>query len=786
MMKLSCGKGREKNIFSAKRKGIAVLLGMLPFVCALSLFPAVLAGNLPPERPYEIWQRGSFVNITSQNLVIGPGETLIIEPGVKVSLGSNLGIDVRGSLTALGTADEPIQFTSKSYLVPWRSLMFIEDEGSVLKHAIIKEAENGLHISSSSPRVENVQIFGVVESAVVVDTHTGSNSAPVFVNSSLIGGLSGLDLVISGDSWVRALNTSFDDNRIHVGDFNSSLERQWFLDVRVDNTLGESLNGSLVTVEDEGQRTFSELTDSEGISSFVVTEYIKQWYFPNAYHTPHNISVSKPGYDEVTLGPIWLNGNAVPEITLEDTTSPMTTLVVGDPHWNTNLTFIGVSTMISLETDDEGTLPIHTEYLIDQGDFITYTAPFLVEGDEGSHSIAYRSTDTAGNRESTKFYDVYLDTRPPRLSFSLDPVGEGVNPIRISPGTAIALGATDQGSGVSRIEYSTDGSPPILYTSPMTLPLEGDYNISFNAYDNIGISADGTLWLRVVAPPPVNNAPYFVSIPEVNAKVGEDYNYQANAQDVDTDILTYSLVELPYGMTIDSSTGLVTWIPDHDQKGENRVTIVVSDGKDTDAQTFYIMVEAEDVKPADSLLLILGSIGILLGVGTSFIGITEYGRYRFFLFFLVPLYSKLRKEEVLNQFLRGQIYGYIMAYPGENYSSIKRAMNVGNGTLTHHLYILEREGFVSSRVDGRYKRFYPTGLALKRRPPAKTSMIQKAILKMIEQNPNISQKEIALSLETSKQVVNYHIKVLEKQGMISVDRNRSELKYEILSRRRAS
>ncbi|UCD91654.1 MAG: MarR family transcriptional regulator [Methanobacteriota archaeon] len=789
MKKRSCGKGREKDTFSAKGKAIAVLLGIfLPLLGILSFIPSIPAEDLPP-RPFEIWSKGSFVNITS-TLVIAPGETLIIEPGVTVFFGDHQGMEVRGSLLAQGTIDEPIQFTKapmSTYTEPWGTIMFVEDEGSILKNVIINMSRNGFCISSSSPRVENARIFGVTNSAVVVDSRAGSGSFPIFVNSTLSGGLAGQDFDISGNSEVIALNTTFIENRSNTGDPDSILERQWFLDVQVDDEFGGGLEGSLVTVEDNanGSSSLSQLTDSEGFSSFVATEYVKS-FGQTTYYTPHSISVSMEGFDDTTLSEVWVDGNAKPEVTLEDTTAPVTTIVITGTQCSTDTLYIDGTTTISFEVSSGGTRPVQTEYLIDSGNFTTYSGPFTVVED-GPHTIVYRSFDPANNYEQNRVRNVYLDTAAPRLSYTIFPDGEGMNPIEVTPGTTLSLEATDQESGFSHITYFIGGTS-YQYSAPLALNIEDDYVIDYTAFDRIGNSAQGSIWLRVVAtvPPPVNNPPRFTSNPEETARVGEVYSYQAIAIDDDYDTLSYASVELPYGMMIDSNTGMVTWTPTSDQVGDNRVIITVSDGKDTDQQTFFITVETKEVRPPDNLPIIFGTVGIIIVAFASILGSTEWGRYGFFLFFLVPLYSKLRKEEVLNQFLRGQIYGYIMAYPGENYSSIRRAMDVGNGTLTHHLYILEREGFVSSRVDGRYKRYYPSGVGLKQRPRTKASMIQKAILKMMEQNPTITQKEIAMSLETSKQVINYHIKGLEKRGMITVLRNGSELKYQVAGKRRGS
>jgi DNA-binding MarR family transcriptional regulator len=755
-------------------------------VCAFSFLPSGLSADLPPEEPNNIfWKKeNSPVYITQGNFEVLEGQTLTIEQGVIVYFDDGLGINVEGTLNALGTAGEPIQFTKipgPTFVTPWRSLMFIDDEDSVLSHVGISMAYNGIHVRSSSLGVENTDIRGVRNSAVIVDSRSGPSSNPLFVNCSFGMGMGGYDLRISGDSYVTALNTTFE--KTTLGDPSSFLERQWFLDVHVNNSLGENVEGSLVSVEDKenGTAILSQSTNSEGVASFVATEYIAHFGGTN-YSTPHTITATKPGYEDVTLGSFWVDGSEIAGVMLEDLTAPSTTLFVSGPSHGMAPIYVGGTTTLSFLVSEGGTSPVLTQYNLDGTGWVVYDgAPFSLTG-KPYHNISFYSTDPVPNTELSKSKMLYLDTTPPTLSYALDSEAEGTDPITVPTGTAVTLEATDEGSDVSYLRYSTEGGPYQDYSGPLIFQFDGFYNISYQAQDWIGNSAEDVLWLRVVSPPPpvVNNPPYFISDPSENGKVGETYYYMAIAFDPDYDDLTYSLSNPPDGMLVDPYNGLVTWTPAVGQEGRYQVRLVVSDGEDMDVQIFFIMVDKMDAPPSGDLFMVFAAIGIAVAIGASFMSFTEYGRYRFFLFFLVPLYSKLRKDQVLNQFFRGQIYGYIMAYPGENYSSIKRALNVGNGTLTHHLYILEREGFVTSRVDGRYKRFYPVGLKKEKR--AKMSMIQKVLLKMIKQNPNMSQTEIAVTLETSKQVVNYHIKMLEKFGMIRIAKKGAKIEYEVLSR----
>lgn len=788
-MKRSCGKGREDNVFSRKRITPALLLAaFLISVSVLSFSPIAIGGEGPPQGLNEplFWDEDRF--ILGQDFVVEPNQTLFISAGVNVFFGENRGMDVKGKVVANGTVDEPIQFTIDpgSYLKQWRSLAFIEDKGSVLNHVIMNTVRTGVYISSSSPRFVNSDIW-VTRSAVVVDSRIGPDSNPVFENCSIFSGMPHFDFDVSGISWVTALNTSFNETKTRIGDPTAHLERQWFLDVHSENSMGEPIEGADVNVVDNANGTASVVvpTNVNGVAEFMVTEYVDHFGFfgeNRTYYTPHSYSASKLGYEDSSKEVVWIDTNGLVNVTLHDREAPVTTLLVSSPEYDQDPTYIGAITELSFEIGPGGRQPVTTRYIIDGGSLLTYTGtPFTLQG-EGNHSIDFFSFDPAGNVESAKSELLYLDTTPPSITATLNPLGEGSHPIVIESETAFSLESSDEGSDVSIIEYSVNGEAYQRYFGATRFSFPKSYNVTFRAQDHIGNSANGEIWFIIVTPVPpvVNNPPSFIGTPVEDGVVGREYAYLATAVDADYDVLSYSLVNFPVGMGIDSATGFVTWTPAEDQIGQNLIMIAVSDGVDSDVQIFYIRVQ-EAEEGADDFLLIMGAIGVTMAIIGSSIGATEYGRFRFFLYFLVPLYSKLNKEKVLNQFLRGQIFGYIMAYPGENYTSIKKALNVENGTLTHHLYILEREGFVTSRIDGRYKRFYPTGISTKEK--VKTSMIQKAILKMIRQNPNMTQTEIAEALETSKQVVNYHVKSLVNDGLLSVSKNGSSLEYQDLSRK---
>ena len=87
-----------------------------------------------------------------------------------------------------------------------------------------------------------------------------------------------------------------------------------------------------------------------------------------------------------------------------------------------------------------------------------------------------------------------------------------------------------------------------------------------------------------------NKAPAIDSTPLTSTKVEQVYTYDVNANDLEDDFLTYSLLTSPEGMTIDSSTGIITWTPTEEQIGGNEVIVTVNDKWRWDTQAFLVTV----------------------------------------------------------------------------------------------------------------------------------------------------------------------------------------------------
>jgi len=88
-----------------------------------------------------------------------------------------------------------------------------------------------------------------------------------------------------------------------------------------------------------------------------------------------------------------------------------------------------------------------------------------------------------------------------------------------------------------------------------------------------------------------NEAPIIQSSPPETVKLGNTYSYQVEATDDNNTDLKYSLAIFPEGMTVNPSTGIITWIPTESQLGENEVSLKVSDGWMSSTQDFTVEVK---------------------------------------------------------------------------------------------------------------------------------------------------------------------------------------------------
>lgn len=126
----------------------------------------------------------------------------------------------------------------------------------------------------------------------------------------------------------------------------------------------------------------------------------------------------------------------------------------------------------------------------------------------------------------------------------------------------------------------------------------GPQNVTVTVTDN-GVPPLSVSQPFIIDVADVNEPPTIISSAVTTAAETLAYSYGVNATDPDPgEVLTYSLSVAPAGMTINASSGLISWTPSVGQGGTHPVTVVVSDDEavpETDTQSFNITVNRQPV-----------------------------------------------------------------------------------------------------------------------------------------------------------------------------------------------
>jgi DNA-binding MarR family transcriptional regulator len=131
-----------------------------------------------------------------------------------------------------------------------------------------------------------------------------------------------------------------------------------------------------------------------------------------------------------------------------------------------------------------------------------------------------------------------------------------------------------------------------------------------------------------------------------------------------------------------------------------------------------------------------------------------------FLSLLVPLYSRLKPDEVLDQYKRGMIHGFIIAHPGVSFSDIKKSLSIGNGTLVYHLEVLEKSGHILSRQSGNLVRFYTSNVSYVDIVANSWTELQTMIVSQIRSCGQCSRSEIRKRVGASRQTLHNNLRKL--------------------------
>ncbi|MFF8553788.1 OmpL47-type beta-barrel domain-containing protein [Streptomyces sp. NPDC015501] len=155
--------------------------------------------------------------------------------------------------------------------------------------------------------------------------------------------------------------------------------------------------------------------------------------------------------------------------------------------------YLGMAT-VTVTASDTGSGVNSVEYALGaDGAWQPYTAPVMVH-ELGEHTVRYRAADRSGNVAAEKSVG-FTVVEPPSQDRTAPETSVTVEGDRNSDGAFItsakaAVTATDDDSGVEKVEYSLDGGPYLAYTAPVIVDRVGYHSLAHRATDKAGNTSE--------------------------------------------------------------------------------------------------------------------------------------------------------------------------------------------------------------------------------------------------------------------------------------------------------
>jgi PKD repeat protein len=281
--------------------------------------------------------------------------------------------------------------------------------------------------------------------------------------------------------------------------------------------------------------------------------------------------------------------------------------VPGDNDWFTSDAIVTLSAIDDSEVDK-------TEYSFDNATWTTYTAPFTITN-EGNNIVYYKSTDKAGNPETTKTKAIKIDKTIPSGTIAVNNDTAYAN----STSVTLTLTATDAISGVFQVRFSNDGvwdtEPWETLSATKTWILQsgdGTKTVFCQIKDKAGlISPSYQDSIQLDATKPTANAGQ-----DQTVNVGETVNFDAGGSSDNVGIVSY---EWNFGDGTTATGKTTTHI--YTILGPYTVTLTVKDAAgNTATDSLIITVRSAEAPPppAEAFpMLIIGAGAAIAAIGIA-------------------------------------------------------------------------------------------------------------------------------------------------------------------------
>ena len=186
-----------KKLFKSTSLLALIIVGALALT-GRSFIPLARATYVEgPITQDTLWTLADSPFVVSKDVIVYPGVTLTIEPGVEVRFGGGFSLVVEGRLYACGEENNTITFTTNKDQPQggdWNTIKFNGTQPSTLMRCIVQYAIDGLTIENGNVRIEDCEIANNSQSGISI---TGNNQVTI-KNNKISSNKNGI--LVTGDS----------------------------------------------------------------------------------------------------------------------------------------------------------------------------------------------------------------------------------------------------------------------------------------------------------------------------------------------------------------------------------------------------------------------------------------------------------------------------------------------------------------------------------------------------------------------------------------------------------
>lgn len=192
-----------------------------------------------------------------------------------------------------------------------------------------------------------------------------------------------------------------------------------------------------------------------------------------------------------------------------------------------------------------------------------------------------------------------------------------------------------------------------------------------------------------------------------------------------------------------------------------------------EAETFAVVAEASPVLPAGALV----AVAAAASAAAPAFGWERLRR----LAFLAALYSRIARENLLDHGSRERLLDAIRDRPGLAVADLAKATSTPRNTVTYHLRVLEREGLVTSKRNGRNRLFFAPGAAERRMSDEAIAALRhetsRAMAVEIGATPGLDQQALCQKFGLQPSLAHWHADRLVASGIAEKRREGRRVRY---------